>query len=142
MMRMDNRRDILKLASLSAVLGLPLSGAGSARLGDVVIDAKDAKLTRESFGDLRVFFEGPTAHMKSITAGSLLLKPGREPHPPHKHPEEEFMIVTEGMGEILVGGKTYHVGPGSMMYVESNNLHGVKNNSSEPLLFYYYKFLA
>jgi mannose-6-phosphate isomerase-like protein (cupin superfamily) len=52
------------------------------------------------------------------------------------------MIVTEGAGEVLVGGKTYHVTPGSMMYSEANQLHGVKNTGSAPLLFYYYKWLA
>ena len=43
------------------------------------------------------------------------------------------MIVTSGNGEILVGGKKVSVGPGSMMYCESNQLHGVKNTGSEPL---------
>jgi mannose-6-phosphate isomerase-like protein (cupin superfamily) len=138
---MDNRRDILKLAAVPALLGVPLAG-GVPHLGDVVIDAKEAKLTRESFGDLRVFFEGPTSQLKSMTAGSLQLKPGREPHPPHHHPEEEFMIVTQGTGEILVGGKTYHVAPGAMMYSEAHKLHGVKNTGTEDLLFYYYKWLA
>jgi hypothetical protein len=28
-----------------------------------------------------------------MTAGSLRLKPGMEPHPPHTHPEEEFMLI-------------------------------------------------
>jgi quercetin dioxygenase-like cupin family protein len=77
-----------------------------------------------------------------MTAGSLLLKPGQEPHPPHKHPEEEFMVVTEGNGEILVNGKKTQVGPGSMMYCEGNQLHGVKNTGTKPLLFYFYKWQA
>ena len=138
---MENRRDILKLSALSAVLGAPLA-AGTPRLSDMVVDAKDAKLTRETFGDIRVFFEGPTAQLKSMTAGSLRLKAGQEPHPPHHHPEEEFMIVTEGAGEMIAGGKTYQVGPGSMLYCEANQVHGVKNTGSEPLLFYYYKWMA
>ena len=40
-----------------------------------------------------------------MTAGSLRLNPGAEPHPPHKHPEEEFMLITEGTGEMKVDGK-------------------------------------
>ncbi len=144
MWRMENRRNVLKLAALSAAFGgAPLSLVGSpAKLGDVVIDPTQAKLERHPFGDIRVFFEGPTAQLKSMTAGSLLLKPGQEPHPPHQHPEEEFMVITEGSGEILVGGKTYQVSAGSMMYSEANQLHGVKNTGTLPLLFYYYKWLA
>lgn len=139
---MENRRDLLKLASVSALLGQRLAEAGFPKLGNVVVDASNAKLTKEAFGELRIFFEGATAQLKSMTAGSLLLGAGREPHPPHQHPEEEFMIVTEGTGEILVGGKTYQVGPGSMMYAEGNQIHGVKNTGATPLLFYFYKWQA
>ena len=136
MFAMEKRRDILKLAAL------PLFAAGGTHLPDAVVDASKAKISHEPFGDLSVFFEGPTAQLKMMTAGSLRLKPGMEPHPPHQHPEEEFMVVTEGSGEILVGGKTVHVGPGSMMYCEGNKLHGVKNTGTQPLLFYYYKWQA
>jgi mannose-6-phosphate isomerase-like protein (cupin superfamily) len=117
---------------------LPLFGAG--KLSDSIVDASKAKLTREPFGDLRIFYDGPTEMLRSMTAGSLELKPGMEPHPPHSHPEEEFMIVTEGSGEILVDGKTTKVGPGSMMYSAGNREHGVKNTGTKPLLFYFYKW--
>jgi quercetin dioxygenase-like cupin family protein len=143
MIPMAKRREFIRYGGLSALAGLSsLASANGSMLPDKVIDASNTKVTHETFGDLRVFFEGPTAQLKSVTAGSLLLKPGMEPHPPHQHPEEEFMIVTEGAGEILVGGKKVKVTPGSMMYCESNKLHGVKNTGTQPLLFYYYKFLA
>ena len=139
---MENRRNVLKLAGLMAGTGIPLPGAVEQHLQNKVVEANDAHLSRESFGDTRVFFEGPTAQLKSMTAGSLLLKPGQEPHPPHQHPEEEFMLVTSGTGEMLVGGKNVKVGPGSMMYCEADQLHGIKNTGTEPMLFYYYKWLA
>ena len=91
---------------------------------------KDGTTSHAPFGDTTVFLDGHTGQLKSMVAGTLLLKPGMEPHPPHQHPEEEFMLVTEGHGEILVGGKTYQVSPGSVMYSESNKLHGVKNTKS------------
>ena len=62
-------------------------------------------MVREEFGDARFYFEGRTDLLSAMTAGSLVLKPGILPHPPHQHPEEEFMLVTEGTGEILVGEK-------------------------------------
>ena len=49
-------------------------------------------------------------------AGMCVLEPGSSPHPPHQHPEEEFMIVSSGTGEIFCAGKTTKVGPGAMMY--------------------------
>jgi quercetin dioxygenase-like cupin family protein len=77
-----------------------------------------------------------------MTAGSLSLKPGMSPHPPHQHPEEEIMIVTEGSGEIVVEGKVTPVAPGSMMYCAAGKLHGIKNTGTKPLLFYFCKWRA
>ncbi len=52
------------------------------------------------------------------------------------------MVITEGSGEITVGGKTTQVGPGSMMYCAANHVHGIVNTGKAPLLFYFYKWKA
>jgi mannose-6-phosphate isomerase-like protein (cupin superfamily) len=136
---MAKRRDVLKLAGFPAFAAM---AAGAPGIPNATLSASDAKLTRESFGDLRVYFDGPTGQVKSMTAGSLLLKPGMTPHPPHEHPEEEFMVVTEGTGEITLDGKKSKVGPGSMMYAGAGRLHGIVNTGRTPLLFYFYKWKA
>jgi quercetin dioxygenase-like cupin family protein len=135
-----HRRDLLKWAA--GLNGLALLGANAPSIPNAVIDEKQAKLTREPFGDLRIYFEGSTGQVKSMTAGSLRLKPGMSPHPPHQHPEEEFMVITEGSGEITVDGATTKVGPGSMMYCAAGKLHGIVNTGKSPLLFYFYKWQA
>src|SRR5688572_15526791 len=102
------------LAGGAGALAMPLAAAP--KLPNVAIDEAKAKLTREPFGDLRIYFDGPTDQLKAMTAGSLRLNAGATPHPPHQHPEEEFMVITEGTGELVVDGRTKKVGPGSMMY--------------------------
>ncbi len=136
-----NRRDLIQGSGLFAITGL-LGTAAETQIPNSVVSGKGAKVTHESFGDLAIYFEGPTPQLKSVTAGSLRLKPGMEPHPPHQHPEEEFMVVTNGEGEILVDGKKTKVGPGSMMYCAGGKLNGIKNTGGEPLLFYFYKWTA
>jgi mannose-6-phosphate isomerase-like protein (cupin superfamily) len=138
---MTNRRDIFLLAAIPAMGALAADGS-SARLPNVTMDPAHATLDRQPFGDLRTYFDGPTDQLRSMTAGSLLLKPEMSPHPPHRHPEEEIMVVTEGSGEIVVEGKVSQVGPGSMMYCAADKLHGVKNTGTQPLLFYFYKWRA
>src|SRR5215467_920159 len=135
---MPNRRDVIKYAAGLPVFALFANGG----LANSVVDEKQAKLTKETFGDLRIYFEGPTAQIKSMTAGSLRLKAGMSPHPPHEHPEEEFMVVTEGTGEISVEGKITKVGPGTMMYCAAGKVHGIVNTGKTPLLFYFYKWRA
>jgi hypothetical protein len=65
MFRMENRRDILRLAGISAALGVPLTGAGaSPQLGNLVTNPKEAMLARNSFGNLRVFLKDPPINSK------------------------------------------------------------------------------
>jgi quercetin dioxygenase-like cupin family protein len=112
------------------------------KLFDVVLDPATARLSEESFGSHWLYFEGPTNELSVMIAGSVRLHPGASPHPPHQHPEEEFLLVTEGSGEITVGGERTKAGPGSMMYCNGGTMHGIENTGSGPMLFYYYKWQA
>ena len=112
------------------------------KLPDVVLNVDETRVIQEPFGLLRLYFEGPTDLLSSMTAGSLALDPGQIPHPPHQHPEEEFLLITEGTGEIQVGEEFKAVGPGSLMYCAGNTLHGITNTGKTPMLFYFYKWLA
>jgi quercetin dioxygenase-like cupin family protein len=125
---------------IPGLLAPALFAAPAGKLPDLTRSSQDAQLTKEPFGDLLIYFDGPTEQLKSMTAGSLRLKPGMTPHPPHKHPEEEFMVVTEGAGEISVEGKVTKVAAGSMMYCGAGKLHGIVNTGKTPLLFYFYKW--
>ena len=140
-MTKQNRRDLFQLAGAGALASFAIPSA-MAKIPDMTKTAGAARITHEPFGEIRVYFDGPTDQLKSMTAGSLKLNPGMEPHPPHQHPEEEIMVVTEGAGEIVVDGKMTQVGPGSMMYCAANKLHGVKSTGKTALLFYYFKWKA
>jgi mannose-6-phosphate isomerase-like protein (cupin superfamily) len=136
---MDRRQSILGLFALAA----SASAKGTPKpVPDSLTSFDTAKTQKHPFGELTVFCEGKTGQLQSLVVGTLLLYPGQEPHPPHQHPEEEIMIMTEGEGMILVGGKNAPVSVGTVMYVEGNHLHGVKNTSSKPLRFYYMKWVA
>ena len=114
--------------------------AAGLKLPSTTLGPDRTTVTHESFGDLAIYFSGPTEQVASMTAGSLRLKPGMSPHAPHRHPEEEFMVIAEGAGEIVVGGKTTKVSPGSMMYCAAGVLHGIVNTGKDSLLFYFYKW--
>jgi quercetin dioxygenase-like cupin family protein len=114
----------------------------AAEVKSVLLDSRQGRLEQHPFGNLRVYFEGSTAGLKSLVVGSLVLNPGQEPHPPHTHPDEEVMVITEGSGQITMNGNTSNVGPGGVMYAAPNYLHGVRNTGSAPLTFYYMKWVA
>jgi mannose-6-phosphate isomerase-like protein (cupin superfamily) len=87
-------------------------------------------------------YNGPTDQLAGVCAGMAILEPGASPHPPHRHPEEEFLIVAEGTGEIECDGKITLAGPGSMMYCAGNTLHGITNTGSTRMTFYWSKWIA
>jgi quercetin dioxygenase-like cupin family protein len=64
------------------------------------------------------------------------LPAGKAPHPPHKHPDEELVIIKEGTLEALVAGQTRRLGAGSVIFQASNQLHGVKNVGDAPATYY------
>jgi mannose-6-phosphate isomerase-like protein (cupin superfamily) len=139
---MAKRRDLFAFAGLGAIAGFLPRATAAGKLSNSVADAGKATLSKESFGDLRIYYDGPTDQLKAMTAGSLMLKPGMSPHPPHQHEEEEFMVITEGNGEFTVEGKVTKAGPGTMLYCGAGKLHGIVNTGSKPLLFYFYKWKA
>ncbi len=135
---MDNRRHFFTMMGAA----LATAGAPSAhgKVRDDVLGSEGAQQLEHPFGVQHIYYQGPTDMLQVFEGGSLRLNAGTEPHAPHKHPEEEIMIVTEGSGEISVEGKVTAVRAGSMMYTGGNRLHGVKNTGDTPLLFYYLKW--
>ncbi len=101
----------------------------------------DADYEGKPTGKAAVFIDGETAGTRSMHVGRFLLNPGAEPHPPHRHVEEELLIVTRGSGEIYCNGKTYPVKPGAVMYTDPNVEHGIKNTGDRPIEFYWVKYV-
>ena len=64
------------------------------------------------------------------------LNPGQEPHPPHRHPNEEMVIIREGTVEVLVNGDWKRLGPGSVLFNASNQLHGLRNVGTIPAVYH------
>jgi mannose-6-phosphate isomerase-like protein (cupin superfamily) len=94
----------------------------------------------ESVGENGVYISGDTPASTKFVTGRFVLPPGKTPHAPHTHPEEEVMIIERGHGEIFCDGTTTKIGPGSVMYTTPNAPHGITNTGSEPIVFYYVKW--
>ena len=61
-----------------------------------------------------------------IKAGIVSLNQGDEPEP-HFHPnEEQFVLILQGRLEMLLGDETAEIGPGDMVHIPRNTMHGIK----------------
>jgi mannose-6-phosphate isomerase-like protein (cupin superfamily) len=103
-----------------------------------------ADLAADYANGCRVFvhYNGPTDQLRGVCTGMAVLDPGASPHPPHRHPEEEFLIIADGTGVIECEGTRTEVGPGAIMYCAANALHGITNTGQVPLTFYWSKWVA
>ena len=84
----------------------------------------------------RQVFKDPTATLDELELHVSTLPPGQAPHPPHKHPDEEIVIIKEGTVEAMVGGKTQRVGPGSVIFQASDQMHGMRNVGDVPAVYH------
>jgi mannose-6-phosphate isomerase-like protein (cupin superfamily) len=92
-------------------------------------------------GKIGLYLQGETEASGNLVTGRFVLDPGKSPHAPHVHADEEIMVIESGRGEIFVDGKTTKVGPGSVMFTGPNASHGIVNTGDEPLTFYFVKWL-
>jgi quercetin dioxygenase-like cupin family protein len=84
---------------------------------------KNAKTGMEG----REVFRGTTQTGCPLAMHISTLPPGQMPHPAHHHRHEEMMLIKEGTLEATISGKSSRVGPGSVIYINSNEEHGLKN---------------
>lgn len=152
-----NRRELL--ASVTALAGTALVPVAVAQSGQQIthVDTKtggpllkSSVVKEESLqaegaapgAKAYVHFNGPTKQLSALASGLVTLEPGAQPHPPHRHPEEEIMIVGEGTGEFFINGIATPVKVGDMVFAESNELHGVRNTGQTRMTFYFVKMMG
>lgn len=78
-------------------------------------------------GERREIFDSATRTLSRLESHVTTIRPGLAPHAPHRHADEELIIVREGTLEVTINGVAQTAGPGSMFFFASNDLHGMKN---------------
>ena len=132
------RRDAV-VAIVAVFLTLAAVAGTSARadvLGSTLFDWAALTPQPNRTGEVRRVVQKPTATLAELEIHITTLKPGEESHPPHKHVNEEILIVKEGNVEALVNGELKRGGPGSLIFQASNQLHNIKNVGTTPATYH------
>src|SRR5579863_4372252 len=109
-------------------------------LGSAVFDWNTVPAKSTDVGSVRSFFKVRTATLEQLEVHVTTLNPGKSPHPPHRHPNEEMIIIRQGTVEALVNGDWKRVGPGSVIFFASNQLHGLRNVGTDPAVYHVINF--
>ena len=129
-----SRRDLcLMLPAVAASRELP---AGTARLPSKVYRFEDLPVRKNGGNESRPLLSGELHNGSYLEAHETLLAPGSMPHPPHHHLHEEMFMVREGTIEASISGKSTRVGPGSVIFVASNEEHGIRNVGTGPAQYF------
>jgi uncharacterized cupin superfamily protein len=87
-------------------------------------------------GARRDVMRSATPTLDELEIHITTLNPGAVSHPPHRHSEEELLIVKEGTVETLQNGKATRLGPGSIIFHSSNDLHNISNAGTTPATYH------
>ena len=136
------RRDIVvsAIAASLTFAGVHAVQGTAAVLGSRVFDWNEFKVEQTKTGSTRKVVQQPTATLDELEIHITTLNPGETPHAPHKHPDEELLIVKEGTVESLVNGELKRVGPGSVIFQAANQLHSIRNVGSTPATYHVIKW--
>jgi quercetin dioxygenase-like cupin family protein len=104
-----------------------------------VFQWSDMEARSSDISTVRNVFDSPTLTLDDYSCHITTLNPGKEPHPPHQHPEEELLVIKDGTLEVMQNGVTNQVSAGGMVFCASNELHGWRNTSSAPVTYYVIK---
>ncbi len=114
---------LLALSSLALVTNVraqaPAADAPKppkATMGSTVINWDKLEVKTTKTGARREVFDAPTATLNNFECHVTTLNPGEIPHQPHRHPDEEMIVIKEGTLEVTINGQSQRAGPGSIFF--------------------------
>lgn len=107
-----------------------------------VVDWSKLVVKPTKTGERRELFDGPTATLNNFEGHVTTINPGESPHAPHRHPDEEMIIVKEGTLEVTINGETQRASAGSVFFYASNDLHGMKNVGDTKATYFVFRFVT
>lgn len=114
--------------------------SGRPILHSALFNWEQMKVEETPTGAKRNVFVDRTATLDQLSCHATTVNPGQASHAPHKHVEEELIIIKEGTFEVMQNGKVSQAGPGSVIFEASNEMHGMRNVGDTPGTYYVVKF--
>lgn len=92
-------------------------------------------------------FQGKTAGQRNLSCHVSALEAGHSPHPPHKHPEEEILMILHGEANVILPDldgelQQQRLQKGDCVYYPAQFPHTIEGVSSEPVNYLMLKWIA
>ena len=104
--------------------------------GSATFEWSTFKINPTAYGSQRAILRAPTVTLDELEMHVTTLNPGQTSHEPHRHANEELIIIREGALETFSNGVWKPVTSGSVIFNASNDLHGVRNVGAVPVTYH------
>lgn len=141
-MKITRRDLVVAVVSISlTVAGLAFAQAAAKPImHSCIFNWADFKATPTKMGERRSVFDSPTPTLSNLECHITTLNPGETPHAPHRHADEELMIVKEGTLAAIQGDQTNTVAAGGIIFEASNEMHGLINIGTNRATYFVIKY--
>jgi mannose-6-phosphate isomerase-like protein (cupin superfamily) len=92
-------------------------------------------------------FAGTTPNVRAMRCHASVLDPGRQPHHPHRHHEEELLLILDGEADLVLDDPAHAEGTvrrrvqrGTFAYYPANFAHTIHNISGAPVTYVMFKW--
>lgn len=122
------RRNLgLLLPALAAARGAAQQAALQKALPSRAFKYEDLPVKVNGPNKSRAVFTGTTHSGFLVDLHITEVAAGQAPHAPHQHVHEELLILQSGILDATINGQTTRVTAGSVLYLASNDMHGLRN---------------
>jgi len=118
------------------------SGKLEGKLQSAVYDWEQMVVTKTATGERRAVLNSPTATLSNVSWHITTIGAGLVAHPPHRHADEELVVVKDGLIEVTIDDEATRGGPGSMFWFGSGSMHGMRNVGDTPATYYVFRVVT
>jgi uncharacterized cupin superfamily protein len=139
---MLTRRDLFvaSTAILATFAAVQLCSSETRVMKSTAVDWNAMETKQTKYGMSRNVFQSPTPTLDELECHITTLNPGESPHAAHHHVDEELILIKEGTVESTLNGVSRQVGPGSVIFQASDEMHGLRNVGQTPATYFVVKW--
>lgn len=128
---------------IASAIMLLFSISLSAQLDTVVSKVytwNNLKVEKQDSRERRQVAEGSGTALAYMEWHATTIDPGKAPHAPHKHDDEEYIIIKEGQLKVTVNDSSEVLGAGSFALFIPGDQHGLVNVGNTKATYYVFRY--
>jgi quercetin dioxygenase-like cupin family protein len=129
----------LALAACATVPSEMTEATNLAPASEVISEAQ-ASADQADWGTFYSYFTDDTHALSPVLVGVAKIDAGQQIHPPHRHADEEYLMVTQGRGIWTLNGVSTPANQGDILFARAWDYHGIRAADEGPMEFVVFKY--